>query len=95
MVSRRICVFFSFTPFQCFRAGSISGEDLIRHLNKCWEYQRVHQVGSHVILQTEQPTPHRVAVPAHNPLRVGTLDAILAAIAAHKGVSKEDVLKGV
>jgi predicted RNA binding protein YcfA (HicA-like mRNA interferase family) len=33
----------------------LSGEDLIKHLCKYWEYQRVHQVGSHVILQTEQP----------------------------------------
>jgi predicted RNA binding protein YcfA (HicA-like mRNA interferase family) len=55
----------------------------------------VHQVGSHVILQTGQPTPHRIAVPVHNPLRVGTLNAILSAVAAHKGVMKEDVLKGV
>jgi predicted RNA binding protein YcfA (HicA-like mRNA interferase family) len=73
----------------------LSGEDLVRHLCKVWGYEKVHQVGSHVILQTQQPTPHRIAVPAHNPLRVGTLNAILTAVAAHKNVSKEDVLKGV
>lgn len=73
----------------------LSGEELIRHLCKRWDYERVHQVGSHVILQTEQPTHHRVAIPAHTPLRVGTLNAILAAIAAHRGVSKEDILKGI
>jgi predicted RNA binding protein YcfA (HicA-like mRNA interferase family) len=73
----------------------LSGESLIKHLCKRWEYERVHQVGSHVILQTEQPGRHRVAVPAHSPLRVGTLNAILAAIAAHKGVSKEEILRGI
>jgi predicted RNA binding protein YcfA (HicA-like mRNA interferase family) len=73
----------------------LSGEDLVRHLCKVWGYEKVHQVGSHVILQTQQPTPHRIAVPAHNPLRVGTLNAILSAVAAHKNVSKDDVLKGV
>ena len=73
----------------------LSGEDLIRHLCKRWGYQRVHQVGSHVILQTQQPTPHRVAVPAHSALRVGTLNAILSAVAAHKNVSKEEILKDI
>jgi predicted RNA binding protein YcfA (HicA-like mRNA interferase family) len=71
----------------------LSGEDLVQHLCKCWGYQRIHQVGSHIILQTQQPAPHRVAVPAHTPLRIGTLNGILAAIAAHKGVSKEAILK--
>lgn len=73
----------------------LSGEELIRHLCRRWEYERVHQVGSHVILQTEQPSHHRIAVPAHTPLRIGTLNAVLAAIAAHKGVSKEEILRGI
>jgi len=73
----------------------LSGEEPIRHLCKNWEYRQVDQVGSHVILQTQQPTPHRIAIPAHNPLRVGTLNAILSAVATHKGVTKETVLKGL
>jgi predicted RNA binding protein YcfA (HicA-like mRNA interferase family) len=73
----------------------LSGEDLIKHLCKHWGYQRVHQVGSHVILQTQQPTPHRVAVPAHTALRIGTLNSILSAVAMHKSVTKEDILKGI
>jgi predicted RNA binding protein YcfA (HicA-like mRNA interferase family) len=73
----------------------LSGEDLIKHLSKHWGYQQIHQVGSHVILQTQQPTPHRVAVPAHKALRIGTLNSILSAVAMHKGVTKEDVLRGI
>jgi predicted RNA binding protein YcfA (HicA-like mRNA interferase family) len=73
----------------------LSGEDLTKHLCKRWQYAKVHQVGSHVILQTPQPTAHRVAVPAHNPLRIGTLNAILSAVAAHKDVAKEEILKGI
>ena len=73
----------------------LSGEDLIKHLCKHWGYQRVHQVGSHVILQTQEPAPHRVAVPAHVALRIGTLNSILSAVAMHKNVTKEDVLKGI
>jgi predicted RNA binding protein YcfA (HicA-like mRNA interferase family) len=73
----------------------LSGEALVRHLCKVWGYEKVHQVGSHVILQTAQPTPHRIAVPAHTALRIGTLNAILSAVAAHKNVAREDVLKGL
>jgi len=71
----------------------LSGKELIKHLSKHWGYQRVHQVGSHVILQTQEPTPRRVAVPAHTALRIGTLNSILSAVALHKNVTKEDVLK--
>jgi len=56
---------------------------------------KIHRVGSHIILQTPNPTPHRVAVPEHSPLRIGTLNAILSSIAAHKGVSKEAILKDI
>ncbi len=73
----------------------LSGEDLIEHPCKRWQYARIHQVGSHIILQTQQPTSHRIAVPAHAPLRIGTLNAILASVAAHKGVSKEEILRGI
>jgi predicted RNA binding protein YcfA (HicA-like mRNA interferase family) len=49
---------------------------------------RVNQAGSHVILQTKEPTSHRVAVPAHKALRVGTLNSILRAVSDHKGVDR-------
>lgn len=73
----------------------LSGLSLVKHLTKHWGYRQVHQVGSHIILQTEQPTPHRIAIPAHDPLRVGTLNAILAAVSIHKNVAKEEILKDV
>jgi predicted RNA binding protein YcfA (HicA-like mRNA interferase family) len=73
----------------------LSGAELVKHLSKRWEYRRVHQVGSHVILETNQPGHQRIAVPEHDPLRVGTLNAILSSVASHKGVTKEDVLKGI
>jgi len=73
----------------------LSGEELVKHLSKRGGYVKIHQVGSHIILQTLQPTPHRIAVPEHTPLRIGTLNAILSSIAAHKNVSKEEILKGI
>lgn len=70
----------------------LSGADLVQTLCRKWGYQRIHQVGSHVILQTAEPFPHRIAVPAHPSLRIGTLNAILRAVAEHKGVTRDDIL---
>ncbi len=70
----------------------LSGAELIKRLCKHFAYRRVNQEGSHVILVTDEPRPHRIAIPDHSPLRVGTLNAIIRAVAAAKGVSKEDIL---
>jgi predicted RNA binding protein YcfA (HicA-like mRNA interferase family) len=34
----------------------LAGNDLAKHLCKHWGYSIVHQVGSHMILQTEDPS---------------------------------------
>ncbi len=72
----------------------LSGSTL-KHLCKNWDYRIVHQVGSHVILQTDIPTHQRLPVPEHDSLRVGTLNSILRLVANHKGVTKEEVLAGL
>jgi predicted RNA binding protein YcfA (HicA-like mRNA interferase family) len=71
----------------------LSGGELIKLLCKHHGYCRVNQEGSHVILETDSPRHHRLAVPDHNPLRVGTLNAILRSVAATKGLEKEDIHK--
>jgi predicted RNA binding protein YcfA (HicA-like mRNA interferase family) len=70
----------------------LSGEALIKVLCQSWKYRLVHQVGSHAILETEEPSHQRIAVPAHKSLRVGTLNGILKAVASHKGVSRDELL---
>lgn len=52
----------------------------------------MHQAGSHIILQTRTPQPHRMAVPDHKSLRVGTLNGILRAVAEQKGVDRQAIL---
>lgn len=52
-------------------------------------------MGSHIILQTQQPLPHRVAIPAHKALRVGTLNGILRDVARHKDIDRSLVLQGL
>lgn len=70
----------------------IQGEKLVKVLVKFWDYHVIHQRGSHIILETNQPSHHRICVPNHNPVRVGTLNSILSAVARHKNVTKQDVL---
>jgi len=70
----------------------LSGARLIKVLCRDWDYRQVNQEGSHVILQTETPGHQRLAVPDHTPLRLGTLNAILRAVATHKGVDRQQLL---
>jgi predicted RNA binding protein YcfA (HicA-like mRNA interferase family) len=70
----------------------LSGASLIKLLCKHHGYRRVNQEGSHVILETDSPRHHRLAVPDHNPLRIGTLNAILRTVAEVKSLAKDDVL---
>jgi predicted RNA binding protein YcfA (HicA-like mRNA interferase family) len=70
----------------------VSGAHLADVLCRKWLYGRVHQVGSHIILQTSAPAHHRIAIPNHHPLRLGTLNSILRAVAAHKGVTRDAIV---
>jgi predicted RNA binding protein YcfA (HicA-like mRNA interferase family) len=73
----------------------LRGADLIKALCRDWGYRQVHQVGSHVILETDSPAHQRIAVPAHPTLRLGTLNAIVRAVAQHKAVSRDKLLQSL
>jgi predicted RNA binding protein YcfA (HicA-like mRNA interferase family) len=73
----------------------LDGNRLARHLCRGWGYVVVHQVGSHIVLETGDPAHQRIVVPAHRALRIGTLSAILRMVADHKGVSRGDLLQGL
>ena len=71
----------------------VSGRELVLSLERAFGYQMVHQVGSHVILQTGSPRHHRLAVPDHRTLRQGTLNSIIRAVAAAHGISRTQALE--
>ncbi len=56
-------------------------------------YRVTRQTGSHIRMTTELPSQHHVTVPAHDPIRLGTLAAILADVAVHQQISREELLK--
>jgi predicted RNA binding protein YcfA (HicA-like mRNA interferase family) len=70
----------------------LSGTELVRVLCREWGYRQTHQVGSHIILETDVPSHQRMAVPNHAFLRIGTLNAILRLVSEHKKVTKEKIL---
>ena len=73
----------------------LSGYDLVQVLCREWGYRVVHQEGSHVVLETDDPAHQRLAVPAHKHLRLGTLNAILRAVANHKGVERTSIIESL
>jgi predicted RNA binding protein YcfA (HicA-like mRNA interferase family) len=70
----------------------VSGVHLTAVLCRKWQYRKVHQVGSHIILETSEPTHHRIAIPDHHPLRLGTLSSILRVVARHKSVARDAII---
>jgi len=68
----------------------LTGAQLIRALGKLG-YMPTRQTGSHVRLTCESPAQHHVTVPLHDPLRIGTLAAILAAVADAHGLTRDEL----
>lgn len=68
----------------------MTGAQLIRALGKLG-YKPTRQTGSHVRLTCESPAQHHITIPLHDPLRIGTLAAILSAVADAHGVTRDEL----
>ncbi len=73
---------------------NLSGQELIKKLGK-FGYIITRQVGSHIRLTTEKLGTHHITIPAHNPLKVGTLSNILKEIADHMKITKEELINQI
>lgn len=70
----------------------VSGHDLASALRKRG-YVIIRQTGSHLRLTTSQGGEHHVTIPTHDPLRVGTLAAILSSVVEHFGVTRDHLVQ--
>jgi len=70
----------------------LSGSELARRL-AVFGYAVTRQTGSHIRLTSQQGGEHHVTIPQHDALRIGTLAAILAEVAEHFRLSREEVVK--
>lgn len=71
---------------------NLSGAQLIKAL-QILGYRATRQTGGHVRLSCDSPKEHHVTVPNHDSLRVGTLSAILADVARHHELSRDELLE--
>ena len=72
----------------------LSGQDLAKSLRKLG-YETTRQSGSHMRLTTQEQGQHHLTIPIHDPLRIGTLAAILADIADHFHIAREELVKKI
>jgi predicted RNA binding protein YcfA (HicA-like mRNA interferase family) len=54
-------------------------------------YRVTRQNSSHLRLTTNSPTQHHITIPVHDPLKVGTLAAILGDVAVHLKLDREQL----
>ncbi len=69
----------------------LSGQDLVKALRRLG-YEVSHQTGSHIRLTTQEQGEHHITIPAHNPLKIGTLNAILKNVANHLKLEREELI---
>ena len=69
----------------------LSGREVVDSLVRMLGYRVVHEKGSHIVIETDSPSRQRIVVPDHKVLRLGTLNAVPRAVAAHKGLDKNQV----
>jgi predicted RNA binding protein YcfA (HicA-like mRNA interferase family) len=70
----------------------VSGRQLARALGK-FGYAFTRQHGSHMRYTTLLHGEHHLAIPDHDPMRLGTLNGILKDVAGHHGLTVEQLLR--
>ncbi len=71
----------------------LSGRDLAVHLNK-FGYRITRQTGSHLRLTSDfMGFEHHITIPAHDPLKVGTLNGILKDLANYLKIGRDALIK--
>lgn len=71
---------------------NLNGSELVRAL-QVYDYQVTRQKGSHIRVTTQLNGEHHEVIPAHKPLKPGTLSSILKSIARHHHTSTGELIK--
>jgi predicted RNA binding protein YcfA (HicA-like mRNA interferase family) len=69
----------------------LNGVELAKRLERVG-FVQVHQTGSHIICRAGE-YGHTEPVPAHRPLKVGTLASILRRVANAMGISRDELIR--
>jgi predicted RNA binding protein YcfA (HicA-like mRNA interferase family) len=68
----------------------LSGDELAHSL-RALGYSIVRQTGSHLRLTSLEGGEHHLTIPRHARLKVGTIAAVLADVAGHHGLSRQQL----
>jgi predicted RNA binding protein YcfA (HicA-like mRNA interferase family) len=69
----------------------ISGRELARLLDK-FGYKIVRETGSHIrLVSTYKETEHKITIPDHQSIKIGTLNSILHDISEYLKISKQEL----
>lgn len=69
----------------------LSGLELCQAL-EALGYKQTRQSGAHIRLTTLENGEHHITIPAHKPLKVGTLNRIIGELSGHFGVEKSELV---
>ena len=56
-------------------------------------YRQTRQTGSHIRLTTMVNGEHHLTIPNHDPIKIGTLNAIMRDVAQHTGLQRDEVVR--
>jgi predicted RNA binding protein YcfA (HicA-like mRNA interferase family) len=71
----------------------LSGEELARALRR-YGYEITRQSGSHMRLSSSfHGIQHHVTIPAHSPLKIGTLSQILGDVAGYLELTRDQLIE--
>ena len=69
----------------------LSGRELARLLDK-FGYKIVRETGSHIrLVSTYKETEHKITIPDHQSIKIGTLNSILHDISEYLKISKQEL----
>ena len=72
----------------------LTGSDLSKALGRLG-YRVTRQTGSHIRLSMTERGEHHIPLPAHNPLKIGTLAAILSDLENHHKLTREKLINAL
>lgn len=71
----------------------VSGKELAKLLER-YGYKETRQTGSHIRLVSKtKGVEHRITIPNHQSIKIGTLNNILLDVAVYLSISKQDLVK--
>ena len=71
----------------------ISGKELLKLLNK-YDYKITRRTGSHIRLtSTYKGIEHKITIPDHQTIKIGTINNILSDVADYLKLSKKEIIE--